>query len=392
MDFPFILPNTKKRTIINKRNVIMANILNSVGSMGFNVTSGTLKNATSTLLNDVESMLIHGKHKGVRFYYTTSGGGIFNVITKSVINGAVSELSSLAKNAFNSLLTKKVSNGMRSANPSWASKRIEAIKDERSKNYGQFPVNNGSAYVFATDCQGYRCRDALMLGIPLDDNKTVFFSQRYRNEDYITGYSYDGDGKRGYKANDIPNCDHLVWFDSTAIVSVESSKNLVITQVQGRDYSRKELVSNGDVNISVSGYITSLYPDVYPQEEVKKLRQILRYKGIIKVNNIILDSWDIDKIIIKDFNFPQEEGGKSVQRYSFNAVAVQPVMLSEVTEDSIQIITQPFESSDTKKKSKWSDMIDSNIESLKKGAGSLLDVGLSKGSEALNNTLYNKNR
>jgi hypothetical protein len=220
----------------------------------------------------------------------------------------------------------------------------------------------------------------------------VFFSQRYRNEDYITGYSYDGDGKRGYKANDIPNCDHLVWFDSTAIVSVESSKNLVITQVQGRDYSRKELVSNGDVNISVSGYITSLYPDVYPQEEVKKLRQILRYKGIIKVNNIILDSWDIDKIIIKDFNFPQEEGGKSVQRYSFNAVAVQPVMLSEVTEDSIQIITQPFESSDTKKKSKWSDMIDSNIESLKKGAGSLLDVGLSKGSEALNNTLYNKNR
>lgn len=385
MDFPFILPNTKKRTIINKRNAIMANFGSTMADVGFNVTNGAISKTLSVELNNLEHLLIHGKHKGVRFYYDqTSGGNVLSVLTKSVIGGAVSELSSLAKNTFKDLLWKDPKK--KGVTEGWAFDRMEAIKEEVNQEYGKFPVGGG--FIYAIDHQGYRCRDALMLGIPLADDKKIPFSQEYRNEDLIADFRTGEKRSQVYQKNAIAQCDHLVWFDCTAIVSVDSQKNLVITPVQGRDYSRKELVSNGDINISVSGFITSAYPDVYPAEEVKKLRQILRYKGVIKVNNQILDGWDIDKIIIKEFNFPQEEGGKAIQKYSFTAVAVQPVKLSEVEEDAIGIIKQPFDI-EVKPKNKWQDMLEKQLDRLKQAAGSLVDVGLSQGSNLLNNDMKN---
>lgn len=363
----------------------MANFGSTMADASFNITNGAINQTLSVQLNNLEHLLIHGPHKGVRFYYDqTSGGNVLTVMTKSLIGGAVSELGSLAKNTFKDLLWKdakkeKVTSG-------WSFDRMEAIKTEVGQEYGKFPVNDGKAFVYAVDHQGYRCRDALMLGIPLADDKKIFFSQEYRNEDLIADFRTGDKRSQVYTNNDIGGCDHLVFFDCAAIVSVDSAKNIVITQVQGRDYSRKELVSNGDINISVNGFITSTYPDVYPAEEVKKLRQVLRYKGVVEVNNIILDGWDIDKIIVKDFNFPQEEGSKAVQRYSFTAVAVQPVKLSEVEEDTIRIITRPFEI-EKKEDNKWLDMLKKQLERLKQAAGSLVDVGVSQGGKLLGDAL-----
>ena len=62
-----------------------------------------------------------------------------------------------------------------------------------------------------------------------------------------------------------------VFLDLGAIVQVQSSNNLVLTKVQGRDYSRKELISGGDINFTVTGKIVSNYPDVYPYAEVSNL-------------------------------------------------------------------------------------------------------------------------
>ena len=381
MSFPAICVLS---TIMKKDNHIAMAL---IGDMAFDVTNGALSQTLSVQLNNLEHLLIHGKHKGVRFYYDqTSGGNVLTVMAKSVIGGAVSELSNLAKNTFKDLLWKDpkkegVSSG-------WSFDRSKAIKTEVDKEYGKFPVNGGGAFVYAVDHQGYRCRDALMMGIPLDDDKKIVVKQEYRNDYLIADFRSGEKREQVYTKNEVNQCDHLVFFDCAAIVNVDSQKSLVITQVQGRDYSCKELVSNGDVNIQVNGCITSLYPDVYPTEEVKKLRQILRYKGVIEVNNIILDNWNIEKIIIKDFNFPQEEGGKAMQRYSFTAVAVQPVTLSEVKEDNIGIITQPFDV-EPKPENKWKDMLEKQLDRLKQSAGSLADVGLSQGGDLLNNTLNN---
>lgn len=364
----------------------MAGFGSIISDIGFNVTNGLINQTLATQLNNLEHYLIHGEHKGVRFYYNQSGGGnVLQVMTKALVGGAISELGSLAKNVFKDLLWKD--NDKLGTTSKWTEDRIAEIKREKAKEYGKMSVGNG--YIFAIDHHGYRCRDALMLRIPLPEGKTISYSQQYRNEDVITGYNVTSRADTQYKSNS-GSSQFIVWYDTVAIVNVESSKNLVITQVQGRDYSRKELVSNGDININVSGYITSPYPDIYPKNEVNKLKQILRYKGIVDVNNQILDNWDVEKIVIKDFNFPQEEGGKSVQRYSFSAVAVQPEKLSEVENDTIKIIEQPFETG-VKEENKWADLLEKQLERLKRGASELADTGVSIGGEILMDSILDKN-
>lgn len=375
----------------------MAGFGSTIGDMTFNVTRGAVNETLSVQLNNLEHQLIHGRHKGVRFYYNQTGGGsVFQVMTRSLVGGSVSELGNLARNTFKDLLWKDGKGGS-SDNP-WHKARVDARKREQEQaiknggsQYGSFPVNDGANYVYAVDHHGYYCDDALMLGIPLADNKKVRITQEYRKVAttksgmFIPGYTKETGSSNIYDQQSFES-DHLVWFDCSAIVSISSSKNLVITQVQGRDYSRKELVSNGDVNISVSGYITSQFPDIYPFEEVNKLKKILCYKGIVEVNNQILDGWDISKIIIKDFDMPQEEGGKAVQRYSFTAIGVQPSKITEIGDDTAKVITQPFDV-EVEEGDKWKDMFEKQLDRLKQSAGSLVDVGLSQGADLLNGTV-----
>jgi hypothetical protein len=115
----------------------------------------------------------------------------------------------------------------------------------------------------------------------------------------------------------------VCFIDLVASVTVQSSKNLVLTQVQGRDYTRKELVSGGDLSFSVTGKIVGDQRGVYPENDVKKFIQIMQYGGIIKVNHYLFSQFNIKQIIVKDYNLNSSDY-KNVQPYSFNCVAVEP--------------------------------------------------------------------
>lgn len=104
----------------------------------------------------------------------------------------------------------------------------------------------------------------------------------------------------------------MVWYDTTALITINSDKNLIATRVTGRDYSRKELVSNGDIKFTVSGQITSGKPDIYPAEEMQKFYKIMQYKGIVKINNMVLDQLGITHIVIENFNVSPRQGYKAL--------------------------------------------------------------------------------
>ena len=126
-----------------------------------------------------------------------------------------------------------------------------------------------------------------------------------------------------------------VFLDLGAIVQAQSSNNLVLTKVQGRDYSRKELISGGDINFTVTGKIVSNYPDVYPYAEVSKFITLMQHKGVIQVFNLMFQQFNVTQILIKDFNMGQNEGFKNVQPYSFTCVAVEPDDAVNVVQDTI---------------------------------------------------------
>ncbi|MEG0456149.1 MAG: DUF6046 domain-containing protein, partial [Bacteroides sp.] len=122
-----------------------------------------------------------------------------------------------------------------------------------------------------------------------------------------------------------PNSNYgLVEFvDLQPVVQVSSKNNILMTEVQGRDYTRKEFVSGGDLEISINGKITSKYPDVYPEAEVSKFLKLMQFRGVIECDNTILRQFNIDKLIILNYSFSATDC-RNVQPYTLSCVAVEP--------------------------------------------------------------------
>lgn len=127
--------------------------------------------------------------------------------------------------------------------------------------------------------------------------------------------------------------------DLTPKVSMSSSKNVILTTVQGRDFTRKELVSGGDLTYSVNGSIVSDEPGVYPAEAVKRFIKIMQYNGVVNVNFITFGLLGVTKIIIKDFSLGAAEN-KNIQPYSFTCVAVEPDDAIALQSDTISAINK----------------------------------------------------
>ncbi len=158
--------------------------------------------------------------------------------------------------------------------------------------------------------------------------------------DYLE-LSIDSDGKyydnkKGEVASNLSyNAEPFI--DLQPMVQVSSKNNIVLTQVQGRDYSRKEFVSGGDYEITISGKITSKYPDVYPEAEVSKFLKLMQFKGVIECDNTILRQFKIERLIVLNYSFPTSSC-RNIQPYSLSCVAVEPsesVELISTTQESV---------------------------------------------------------
>ena len=115
----------------------------------------------------------------------------------------------------------------------------------------------------------------------------------------------------------------VAFIDLQPMVQVGSKNNIVMTQVQGRDYTRKEYVSGGDLEVSINGKITSKYPDVYPEAEVSKFLKLMQFKGIIDCDNTILRQFKIERLIVLNYSLPTTDC-RNIQPYSLSCVAVEP--------------------------------------------------------------------
>lgn len=115
----------------------------------------------------------------------------------------------------------------------------------------------------------------------------------------------------------------VTFVDLQPQVQVSSKNNILLTTVQGRDYTRKEFISGGDLEITINGRITSKYPDVYPEAEVSKFLKLMQYKGVLNCENTILRQFKISRLIVLNYSFSHSEY-RNVQNYSLSCVAVEP--------------------------------------------------------------------
>ena len=114
------------------------------------------------------------------------------------------------------------------------------------------------------------------------------------------------------------------FIDSTAIINTSSKKNVIMTQVTGRSSTRKEYVSGGDIQITVTGSICSNVPDVHPIKEVEDFVMLMEYGGVLEAEHIALIPHSINYILVTDFKLDYKQGSMDTVEYSFNAVGIAP--------------------------------------------------------------------
>ena len=200
--------------------------------------------------------------------------------------------------------------------------------------------------MYARDSWGHIVKEALMIYFEGEDDITVTHNN---------GGNYSDNEEAG---RDDYTTKTVLFFDCCPKINVSSGKNILMTQVQGRDFTRKELVSGGDLTFTVSGAIVSdvaaletsndgTIPRVkYPENDVKKFIQIMQHPGIINVNHYLFRQFNVTRIIIKDFSLRAPEY-KNIQPYEFTCVAVEPDEAVIVKQDTIdrlnrEIIASPM--------------------------------------------------
>lgn len=224
---------------------------------------------------------------------------------------------------------------------------VQLIKNQttQQEDWGKITAE-GNHTIIAKDKYGNAVHEALM--IYYDGDSAV----QVEDVSYVDGKPK----KESYSTKTV------CFIDLIPRISTQSSKNLVLTPVQGRNYTRKELISGGDLSFSVSGEINSNQEGVYPDNDVKKFIQIMQYGGVVKVHHFMFKQFNIKQVLIKDFTLPPSEY-KNIQPYSFTCVAVEPDEDVIVTKDTIAALNAELTLSPMNKwykfilNSKYSEMI-----------------------------------
>lgn len=107
------------------------------------------------------------------------------------------------------------------------------------------------------------------------------------------------------------------------LCSVVFPRNIVKTEIQGRNGTVKEYIGEGDAQISFRGIITGTNGN-YPAEQVALLKQLVYAPIPVPVISEYLNNLGIDTVVFEDRSFEQEEGGYSYQTFSLNAISDTP--------------------------------------------------------------------
>lgn len=289
----------------------------------------------------------------IRYRYSEKPDGTLKYASKSAYKFALAhwlkrEVIALAASEINQLFPKyqrsleaklrKTVQQQQAENTKWIIQNSDLTED--SFEYGKVTVEGGTT-VYARDAWGNVVKEALM--IYFDGEQSIHvkmnFGGNYSDQDDDASDTFDYDTKT------------VLFSDTCPEVSISSGKNIVQTQVVGRDFTRKELVSGGDLTFQVSGSIVSHYGALetvmdgkkglrtevhvkYPENEVKKFIQIMQHPGIINVNHFLFRQFNVTRIIIKDFSLEQPKY-KNIQPYKFTCVAVEPDEDVIVKQDTI---------------------------------------------------------
>lgn len=108
----------------------------------------------------------------------------------------------------------------------------------------------------------------------------------------------------------------------TVLLEVNQPKNIVKTQMAGRNGTVKEFISDGDYEIALTGMIVGKYAhqplDFSVQQE---LRSVLSAPVALPIACNFLDLFQVNSVVITDYRIGQMEGIRNAMSVTINCVS-----------------------------------------------------------------------
>lgn len=111
----------------------------------------------------------------------------------------------------------------------------------------------------------------------------------------------------------------------TVLMTVDMTKNIVKTPIQGRNGTVKEYISDGDYMINIKGAIVSPYPLKYPQDDVDLLIRYLKVNTQIGVASFFLELFGISDIVIEKYRIAEKLGSRNEVPFEIDAISDTPI-------------------------------------------------------------------
>lgn len=118
-----------------------------------------------------------------------------------------------------------------------------------------------------------------------------------------------------FSYTDLNGINHSIrdsYIFETALITCHQAKNIVKTQVAGRNGRVKEYISDDDYEISINGMIVGRNANIpITYQEQQRVREILTAPVAVPISCTFLEIFQIASVIIDDFEFSQIEGTRN---------------------------------------------------------------------------------
>lgn len=113
----------------------------------------------------------------------------------------------------------------------------------------------------------------------------------------------------------------------TVLIDVTLTKNIVTTQLNGRNGTVKEYIADDDFKVTLRGALVNAKGTAYPEAQVKQLMKILKAPVTLTVTSDYLTLYGIYSLVVTDYNLPQREGYTNTQLFDISCLSDNPVEL-----------------------------------------------------------------
>jgi hypothetical protein len=110
----------------------------------------------------------------------------------------------------------------------------------------------------------------------------------------------------------------------SVLFTVSREKNMVVTEIQGRDGSIKELIANKDYTIQINGFLVSNKVNTAPINEKNALIKICNAKASIEVISSFLNDFGIYNMVIQNYSLAESQGKRSTIEFTLSCLSDTP--------------------------------------------------------------------